>query len=398
MIRDIHSHLTRNDSAPWMGQGRVDEEIADWRLEEGTEGQELELPEGVTQAEWDFERTHFQDPRLRGLLYCLRLLDDVVVSDKAVLHCSSERLQDIWRKTRSIGDFIVHRLSPLLEEPSPLPLLEEARRSCQVAVRMLANTTLHELNRLPHKVPQEREQEVRKVLCAGMGQLQDFVSDVLRQLILGDPRSDNEARGWFSPGFLQRVDEAACVRSAVAELDAELQELAQMRPPRFVALLEQAEEEVSVPSRGMWEDVVQYVDVLLEHLVPKLKDLVSMPGVRVDEIAALDRYTSEIARASSGLKAVYAVGRDAHDQATAELDRVEEEPEAGRRVLMRVQAVLSQHIVDLMHHIDDRLRDLTAFVPLWLGNLDRRRALDSVHERCRTFAAPGAIPGLLDEL
>ena len=40
--------------------------------------QVVELPEGVSLAEWALEKVRWQNPRIRCLLGCIRLLDDVL--------------------------------------------------------------------------------------------------------------------------------------------------------------------------------------------------------------------------------------------------------------------------------------------------------------------------------
>ncbi|HYN20470.1 MAG TPA: hypothetical protein VE078_05890, partial [Thermoanaerobaculia bacterium] len=83
------------------------------------------LPEGVTALDWALERVNYQNPRIRAFLGCIRLLDGVLESNYALLHCSPERLLDIWRKVRQVADLIRNRLSPLLEVRSKIPILEE---------------------------------------------------------------------------------------------------------------------------------------------------------------------------------------------------------------------------------------------------------------------------------
>src|ERR1051325_7505951 len=88
---------------------------------------QIELPEGVTALDWALERVNFQNPRIRAFLGCIRLIEDVLESNYALLHCSPERLLDIWHKVRQVAKLIRTRIAPLLETPSKIPPLEEAR-------------------------------------------------------------------------------------------------------------------------------------------------------------------------------------------------------------------------------------------------------------------------------
>ena len=101
------------------------------------------LPEGVTALDWALERINYQNPRIRSFLGCIRLIEGVLESNYALLHCSPERLLDIWRKVRQVTHLIRTRLAPLLDVPSHVPRLEEARQSAHLALSMLDAHVLH---------------------------------------------------------------------------------------------------------------------------------------------------------------------------------------------------------------------------------------------------------------
>ena len=48
----------------------------------------VELPAGVSAAKWALERRNWQNPRIRSILGCVELLDSVLESNYAILHCS----------------------------------------------------------------------------------------------------------------------------------------------------------------------------------------------------------------------------------------------------------------------------------------------------------------------
>ena len=60
-------------------------------------GYQVELPQGITVADWGLERVRVQNPSIRSYLGCIRLLEEVLDSNYAILHCSPERLLKIWR-------------------------------------------------------------------------------------------------------------------------------------------------------------------------------------------------------------------------------------------------------------------------------------------------------------
>src|SRR5829696_3106116 len=152
-------------------------------------GHLVSLPEGVTALEWALERVNYQNPRIRAFLGCIRLLDGVMESNYAILHCSPERLLDIWRKVRQVADLIRNRIAPLLDGPSKIPALEEARQSAETSLGMLDYQVLRRLDGFPEDVPEEQLMDVRKLLCISIGQIHAFLVDTFGEMMAKDPRS-----------------------------------------------------------------------------------------------------------------------------------------------------------------------------------------------------------------
>lgn len=134
--------------------------------------QEIALPEGVTVAEWGLERVTVQNPRIRAFLGCIKLLGGVLESNYAILHCSPERLQEIWRKVRKVTELIRTKIAPLLHVPSRIPDLETARRRAKDSYVLLNESVLKSLDPYPETVAPHRLMELRKLLCVSIGQLQ----------------------------------------------------------------------------------------------------------------------------------------------------------------------------------------------------------------------------------
>jgi hypothetical protein len=132
---------------------------------------QIALPEGVTVTDWALERVHWQNPRIRAFLGCIRLLEGVLESNYSLLHCSPERLLDIWSKVRQVADLIRNRIAPLLRVRSSIPALEEARQSAEVSLRLLSGQVLDPLARFSAEIGPEHLNDVRKLLCVSIGQL-----------------------------------------------------------------------------------------------------------------------------------------------------------------------------------------------------------------------------------
>ena len=99
----------------------------------------LTLPEGVTPADWALERTRWQNPRIRAFLGCIHHLEGVLESNYAILHCSPDRLLEIWSKVRHVSELIRKRLAPLLKAPSKIPQIEAARQSAEMSLELLSS-------------------------------------------------------------------------------------------------------------------------------------------------------------------------------------------------------------------------------------------------------------------
>ena len=108
---------------------------------------QVELPPGVTTADWALERSKVQNPRIRSYLGCIRITEDVLDSNYAILHCSPVRLFKIWQQVRKVCRLIRSEIGPTLKEPSIFPELDAALRSAAVAFDELARTVIDDVER-----------------------------------------------------------------------------------------------------------------------------------------------------------------------------------------------------------------------------------------------------------
>jgi hypothetical protein len=337
---------------------------------------EIPLPEGVTVADWSRERTYWQNPRIRAFLGCIRMLDEVMESNYAILHCSPERLTEIWRKVREVSELMITQLAPLLDNRSPFPGLEEARAHAEVSLTMLAETTLLDLERFPQEhLPPEQLLDVRKLLCVSIGKIHAFLQDTFGQIMASDPRSQHDADYFLSKRFPQDVEEAEWLHATVERLQNYLDGLEDRRANGLTPTLKALRSEQTLPIEKSWAQVREFLDLLLETLIPKLKEVLALRGIRFHEMEILDRYASNLPVQCSLCKAMFDAAREATEQikTTAGVSRAEREQSV--RDLVHCHAVFSAHLAGLLADIDQSLRDLVAFVPLWLDGIEMRRAL-----------------------
>ena len=256
--------------------------------------QQVALPEGVTALDWSLERVNAQNPRIRSYLGCIRLIEGVLESNYALLHCSPERLLDIWGKVRQVASLIRTQLSPLLETPSRIPRLEEARQSAGMALLMLERSRAARPRPLPGRGARGQLMEVRKLLCVSIGQIHSFLHDTFGEVMASDPRSLHDADYFLSRRFPRDIDEAEWLHSTLVRLG---EYLAASRTPATATSPRSPRRSGATrrcPRSLAWEPTADFLEVLLNGLTPKLKEVLALRGVRFYEMEILDRHAFEI--------------------------------------------------------------------------------------------------------
>ena len=337
--------------------------------------QQVALPEGVSALDWSLERVNYQNPRIRSYLGCIRLIEGVLESNYALLHCSPERLLDIWSKVRKVAALIRTQLSPLLEAASRIPRLEEARQSAGMALLMLNDHVLRGLERFPEEVPPDQLMEVRKLLCVSIGQVHSFLHDTFGEVMAADPRSLHDADYFLSRRFPRDIDEAEWLHSTLVRLGEYLASLEVSRERHLSAVSDHIRRDEAVPSLAAWEPTADFLEVLLNGLTPKLKEVLALRGVRFYEMEILDRHAFEIPHRCRGVLELHEATLEAVDGIKAAVGRTHAEKEQGVRDLIWCHAAFGRRIATQLAEIDTVLRDLVAFVPLWIEAVEKRRAL-----------------------
>lgn len=336
---------------------------------------QISLPEGVTVTDWALERLHWQNPRIRAFLGCIRLLEGVFESNYSLLHCSPERLLDIWAKVRQVSDLIRNRIAPLVRSRSTIPAIEEARQSAELSLRLLGGQVLEPLARFPAAIAPEHLGEVRKLLCVSIGQLHAFLQDTFGELMASDPRSLHDADYFLSRRFPQDIEEAEWLHSTVARLRSYVERLDQVRPTHLTAMADRLRRDEQLPSRQAWEDTAALLEVLINGLTPKLKEVLALRGVRYHEMEILDRYAAEIPVYCRLLLELHDAGSSAVAAMQGALSSSQADRSQNLRDLLACHAAIGHRIVGLAVKVDKSLQDLVAFLPLWLQAIEKRRAL-----------------------
>lgn len=338
--------------------------------------QQIPLPEGVTVSEWGLEKVTVQNPRIRAFLGCIKLLGGVLESNYAILHCSPERLGEIWRKVRKVAEVIRTKIAPLLHVPSRIPDLETARNRAKDSYRLLAISVLARLDAFPESVATHRLMELRKVLCVSIGQLQAFLQDTFSEIAASDPRSGpHDADYFLSRRFSQDIDEAEWLYATVSRLDRHLAYLMNVLPADLGTLAEELRRARTIPHHHTWEGVRSFLDLLTSSLTPKLREVLALRGIRFSEMEAVDRYAHELPVRCRLLSEAHDMGSQTIEEIQANVGTSHLALEQCGVDLRTCHAVTSRRMAVQMTEIDKILRDLIAFVPLWLEGISRRRAL-----------------------
>jgi hypothetical protein len=337
--------------------------------------QQVQLPEGVSVADWALERVKAQNPRIRAYLGCIRLLEDTLESNYAILHCSSGRLLQIWRKVRRVCRLLQTKLAPALSEPSTVPSLETARRNALYSFRALNNTVIRKLEEYPYRIEPDQLPAIRRLLCVSIGKIYAFLRDTFGEIVAHDPRSLHDSDYYLSRKFPQDIEEAEWLYTTVDRLNDYLQGLGEVWARQLKTLAETMEQDQTLPSSRTWEEVELFMSLLIDGLSPKLKEVLALTGVRYDEIEPLDGYAFDVPHNCKLILEVYSIGRKTVDRLKTRTAESLEAREQHLEDILACHEMACNRLVQLMAAVEAALQDLLAYVPIWLDSIERRRAL-----------------------
>jgi hypothetical protein len=335
----------------------------------------VELPPGVTSAEWALERVRLHNPRIRCYLGCIRMIEKALDSNYAILHCSPARLAEIWELVRGVSALIRAELSPSLKEPSVFPDLDVVLRKADTYFEELSNTVLREVDRYPDQITADYSPHIRKLLCVATGKIYAFLRDTLGEILATDPRSRRDADYFLSKSFARDIEESEWLYSSVYMLREYVDGLQKLCSAEFKEFLLAIGTERMIPHPDAWKRMLKPIHMLLEGLTPKLKEVLTLRGIRLKEIEPMDKYTFELPYQCMALMEIYEVGRLILDRIKAMAGTTVQEREQSVRDLVSCHEIVSGRMIVLVSGIDNTLRNLTAFLPTWMAQIERRRCL-----------------------
>ena len=335
----------------------------------------IELPEGVTAADWALERVRVQNPSIRCYLGCIRILEEVLDGNYAILRCSPDRLRKVWHQVEHVGRLMRSELLPTLEVPSIIPNLGEARRHAAVSFRALAETVLTPIEQHGHSLPADRLPEARRLLCVAMGKIHAYLRDTFGEIVANDPRSRHDADYFLSRRFAQDIEESEWLYASVYELDDLTKGLEKACSAELTVLLAGIRRERTIPSEPEWEPARTILDSLLGDLLPKVKGVLGLRGVRIDDMESLEAQASAISADCRSLAEAHFVGHKLIEQLEAGGGSTLEDWEQSAKDLITCQRVVSGRMVELLTRLQKSVGDLAKQVAAAKAGIEKRRAL-----------------------
>ena len=327
---------------------------------------DISLPEEVSKTEWETEREGVQNHRIRLVAASLRAIDGILESDYAFLHCSPERLQETWSTLVEVVASLRTEIRNALAVQSRIAKLETARSRAADSLVILDLDLLSRIDKYPVDLPEEHQPEVRRLLCSIVGQLHAFLGHTMSALLDADPRGMGANDYSLSRRFPRHVHEAEWLHYSVGRLHDYLVDLDTYRARQVKALDSATSDRSMVPVGAAWGNLLAFLEEVLETLVPQLKDVRAMEGIRYDEMQVLDEYLMSLPAACHTVIELQGVGRTLVER---------ESKEAEAALIADLQSLLAKRLSYQVSRIDGALDDLSAFVGIWRAGISHRRAL-----------------------
>ena len=322
----------------------------------------------ITPLEWAIEKVRWQNPRIRTLLGSVKSLDGVLESNFALLHCSPTRLLEVWDTVRTVCWVVQTKVTPLMEQPSALPNLDEAVRNARDTLTFLDSEVFAHIDRFPDRPEEQQLDELRKTLCITIGKLHGFLVDTLGEILAADPRSQHDVDYFLARKFPRDVEESEWLETSVRRLESDLLELNARRHADLGSVIDTMARSGRLPSPEAWQRLAAFLDALESDFAPKLKNIVGLRAIRFGELEVLQAHTRDLPESCRVVAELYAT-------AGVVLDTLRDSSQAHSGVAADAERVLCSRIITSLRIVEDELRDLGTFIPLWLSSIEKRRAL-----------------------
>jgi hypothetical protein len=350
----------------------------------------------ITPLEWAIEKVRWQNPRIRVLLGSVRSLDGVLESNFAILHCSPARLLEIWDTVRTVCSVVQTEVTPLMERPSMLPALDEAVRNARDTLTFLDGELFTPLDRFPDRPEEHQFDELRKTLCVTIGKLHGFLVDTLGEILAADPRSQHDVDYFLARKFPRDVEESEWLETSIHRLESDLVRLNAQRHADLGSVIDMMAKSGQLPSSEVWQRLADFLVLLESDFTPKLKSIVGLRAIRFGELEVMQAHARDLPESCRVVGELHATASVVLDTLTGSTGRGDSQTIRG--VAADVERVLCSRIITCLRVVEDELRDLAAFVPLWLSTARRtmvptrwaRKSPDTRHSSKASQRSAGA--------
>ena len=327
----------------------------------------------ITPLEWAIEKVRWQNPRIRALLGSVRSLERVLESNFALLHCSPARLLEIWDTVRTVCWVVQNKVTPLMEQPSMLAELDEAVGNARETLVFFDREVFAQLERFPERPEEHQFEDLRKTLCVTIGKLHGFLVDTLGEILAADPRSQHDVDYFLARKFPRDVEESEWLQTSVQQLESALKQLNVRRHADLGPVIDSMVKSGRVPSAEAWRGLADFLDALESDFAPKLKTIAGLRAIRFSELEVLQAHASDLPEACRVVAELYDTAGAVLETLTLSFEA--DEGEAPSQVARDVERTLCSRIITCLRVVENELRDMSTFVPLWMSSIEKRRAL-----------------------
>jgi hypothetical protein len=327
----------------------------------------------ISPLDWAIEKTRWQNPRIRALLGCVRGLDGVMESNFTILHCSPTRLLEIWDTVRTVCWVVQTKVTPLMEQPSMLPELDEAVQNARETLTFLDGEVFAHIDRYPGRPEEDQFDELRKTLCVTIGKLHGFLVDTLGEILAADPRSQHDVDYFLARKFPRDVEESEWLQTSVQQFYEELRRLNARLHEDLGSVIDEMSRSGELPSPEAWGRLAAYLKAIEADFSPKLKTLAGLRAIRIGELEVLQAHARDLPESCRVVAELQSTACAVLDELAASFEK--DISHASRTVATDIERVLCSRIITCLRVVEDELRDMGAFIPLWLSNIEKRRAL-----------------------
>jgi hypothetical protein len=265
------------------------------------------------------------------------------------------------------------KITPLMERPSSLEELDEAVQNARDTLTFLEDEVFTQLDRFPARPEETEFEELRRTLCVSIGKLHGFLINTLGEILAADPRSQHDVDYFLARKFPRDVEESEWLQTSVYRLNTELEKLNARRYADLDAVIDDMTKSGQLPSSEEWDRLTAFLVALETDFARELKSIAGLRAIRIGELEVLQTHARDLPESCRVACELYDTAGAVLDKLTASLDG--NHRPANSEMAADVERVLCSRITTCLRSIEDELRDLTTFIPLWLSNLDKRRAL-----------------------